>query len=660
MRAIYSWVRGKHGGQRVARRWAPAAVPLALVLLSGCGPNGNDNNNDVDASLCTSEQYESAPGVCTALTECASDEYETTAPTATSDRVCTALTVCASDEYESTAPTATSDRVCTALTACASDEYESTAPAATSDRVCTALTVCPAGSYVSTAPTATSDRGCTLCAAESYSATANAETCTDWTDCAAGSYVSTNGTTTTDRACATCTSGTYSTTANAMSCASWTTCPAGTYVSTAGTATSNQACTACASGSYTDAANQTQCTDWSDCVAGSYVSTAGTAGNDRGCTLCSTGTFSDGANQTQCTPWTVCGTNAHEVQAGTSTSDRVCACDTGFDDQNNDGDCLRCASGYYEYPGCEVLGVTDTAPLDGAVDVADSTDVEVTFNTAIDPATLVAQTSPGACTGSFQVSFDDFATCVAMTSAAPVMSGGDSVATYTPDVALLAGFTYKVRISTALEAADGLPLGAPYEMSSGFTVAGGCGAQAVVISQIYGGGGNSGATYDQDFVELHNRSASAVDLTGWSLQYASATGTSWGNQRTVLSGTIPAGGYTLIGLATGSEGAAIPTPDITGSTNLSASNGKLALVRETTALPAEACPSTSTIADFVGYGSANCYETAAAGSPGGNANSLLRGGDGCTDTDDNSADFTVGTVVAPASSATTPVVCFCP
>ena len=47
----------------------------------------------------------------------------------------------------------------------------------------------------------------------------------------------------------------------------------------------------------------------------------------------------------------------------------------------------------------------------------------------------------------------------------------------------------------------------------------------VVISQVYGGGGNSGAVYTHDFVELFNRGTTTVDLTGWSIQYASATGT---------------------------------------------------------------------------------------------------------------------------------------
>src|SRR6266478_7005934 len=49
----------------------------------------------------------------------------------------------------------------------------------------------------------------------------------------------------------------------------------------------------------------------------------------------------------------------------------------------------------------------------------------------------------------------------------------------------------------------------------------------VVISQVYGGGGNSGATFKNDFIEVFNRGNSAVSLTGWSVQYAAAAGTTW-------------------------------------------------------------------------------------------------------------------------------------
>ena len=36
----------------------------------------------------------------------------------------------------------------------------------------------------------------------------------------------------------------------------------------------------------------------------------------------------------------------------------------------------------------------------------------------------------------------------------------------------------------------------------------------VLISQVYGAGGNSGAIYKSDYIELYNRSEAAVDLTG--------------------------------------------------------------------------------------------------------------------------------------------------
>ena len=78
----------------------------------------------------------------------------------------------------------------------------------------------------------------------------------------------------------------------------------------------------------------------------------------------------------------------------------------------------------------------------------------------------------------------------------------------------------------------------------------------VVISEVYGGGGNSGAPYQNDFIELGNRSASPVDLTGWKVQYFSATGGTGGT--TTLTGTIPAGRTFLIQQAPGAGNGAYP------------------------------------------------------------------------------------------------------
>lgn len=160
------------------------------------------------------------------------------------------------------------------------------------------------------------------------------------------------------------------------------------------------------------------------------------------------------------------------------------------------------------------------------------------------------------------------------------------------------------------------------------------------ISQVYGGGGNSGAYYTHDFIELFNAGDTAVDITGWSVQYASATGTSW--QVTGLSGVVPPGGYYLIQQAQGAGGIApLPTPDAIGTINMSATNGKVALVNHSTALTG-ACPLSLEVIDFVGFGSANCYEGSGATPSLSNTTAAIRKADGCVDTDDNAADFLVG------------------
>lgn len=69
-------------------------------------------------------------------------------------------------------------------------------------------------------------------------------------------------------------------------------------------------------------------------------------------------------------------------------------------------------------------------------------------------------------------------------------------------------------------------------------------ASHVVISQ-FATRGSTAAT--DEFIELYNPTASSVDLSGWHLQYKSATGTTW-NDRAVLPAntSIPAHGYFLL------------------------------------------------------------------------------------------------------------------
>jgi hypothetical protein len=178
---------------------------------------------------------------------------------------------------------------------------------------------------------------------------------------------------------------------------------------------------------------------------------------------------------------------------------------------------------------------------------------------------------------------------------------------------------------------------------------------SVAISQIYAGGGNAGATYTNDYVELVNRSSAAVSLTGWTVQYASAASTSWTS--VPLAGSIRAGGYYLVKLSGGTTGTALPAADATGSANLAASGGKIALSRGSADLSCGGTVGSCTgLEDLVGYGTAADYEGADAAPALTNITALLRNGAGCTDTNSNVADFTADDP-APRNSASAAASC---
>lgn len=176
----------------------------------------------------------------------------------------------------------------------------------------------------------------------------------------------------------------------------------------------------------------------------------------------------------------------------------------------------------------------------------------------------------------------------------------------------------------------------------------------VVISQVYGGGGNASATYTNDFVELFNKGNAAVDISGYSVQYASAAGTAWQVCAIPTGTTLSPGKYFLIKLAGSTVGIALPTPDLdTASTiNLSGTNGKVALVNNITPLSGAAI--TTGYVDLLGYGTGSSFETAAFPTTGtGNTFSFQRINNGCNDTNNNASDFALGAVNPRNSSVAT-------
>jgi len=187
-------------------------------------------------------------------------------------------------------------------------------------------------------------------------------------------------------------------------------------------------------------------------------------------------------------------------------------------------------------------------------------------------------------------------------------------------------------------------------------------SNSVRISQVYGGGGNTGATYSNDYIELFNNSGAAIDISGWSLQYQSATGTgdlgTCTNCLTVFpaGSSIPSCGYFLIQLAAGTTVTNVPlpvTPDLAipqaTANNLSGTAGKIALSNSSATGP---CANANV--DIVGYGpTATCFETAPAGTLS-NSSMAVRGNGGVTDSDNNSTDFAVVANAVPHNSHSTP------
>lgn len=174
----------------------------------------------------------------------------------------------------------------------------------------------------------------------------------------------------------------------------------------------------------------------------------------------------------------------------------------------------------------------------------------------------------------------------------------------------------------------------------------------IVITQVFGAGGLTNSPLSHDFVELYNPTDKTVTLDGWSIQYSPATTDRWATGTVKLAGSMAPGTYYLIQL-NGKEGIgrALPTPDLIANVNVdvSATNGKVALVNSIVALESN-CPVNSSIVDFVGFGTADCFEMAAA-PPTSNTKSIMRLNNGCTDTDDNASDFTAVTPGPRNSSA---------
>lgn len=164
---------------------------------------------------------------------------------------------------------------------------------------------------------------------------------------------------------------------------------------------------------------------------------------------------------------------------------------------------------------------------------------------------------------------------------------------------------------------------------------------ALVINEVYGAGGNNGALFNADFVELYNPTAAPLSLDGLALHYRSAGGGS-GGAPFALSGSVAAKSTYLVQMSNpGANGAALPTPNATASPAfaMAASGGQVALQRGTTIITTSGNTAANTdIVDFFGASGAASFEGAAG--PAATVTQSANRTNGA-DTDANAADFTL-------------------
>jgi hypothetical protein len=296
--------------------------------------------------------------------------------------------------------------------------------------------------------------------------------------------------------------------------------------------------------------------------------------------------------------------------------------------------------------------VVSVTPADLASNVAADTTVAITFSKAMAPSSVTLQPTYGSCSGSVQVSYDNFARCLG-TTAAVGWTAGDTVATITFAPGFSYGGTFKVRVTTSVTEASGAPLATEFVQANGFgTGVDTTPTSGMVISAVFPGGVSSGATYPQDFVELHNRGPAPVNVNGWTIQYASATTSATWTGRIVLpDASVPAGGFYLVQTSATSD-AGFLWDHASSSISLAAAGGRVALVQGSTFLVG--CPTTGLV-DLFGWGTSICFEGAA---PATNLTTVhQRRTNGCSDTNWHPIDFANIDGGAPRNSLTPPVTC---
>ena len=111
--------------------------------------------------------------------------------------------------------------------------------------------------------------------------------------------------------------------------------------------------------------------------------------------------------------------------------------------------------------------ISSLSPTDNSTYNSPATTVAVTFSNKMATGSVTTNTSDTSCSGSYQLSSDNFTTCIKM-SATPSASDNDTAFTATPADNLSNGTTFKLRITTSAKDTSSNSLASAYT-TNGFT-----------------------------------------------------------------------------------------------------------------------------------------------------------------------------------------------
>ena len=116
--------------------------------------------------------------------------------------------------------------------------------------------------------------------------------------------------------------------------------------------------------------------------------------------------------------------------------------------------------------------VSSISPSNNQSAVSITDNITVTFSEVMDNSTVTTNSTNTSCSGSFQVSSDNFSSCVQMSPSSPAISSDNKTFALDPSDNLTTSRTYLTRVTTGVKDTAGNAMSSQYETSSGFGTVG--------------------------------------------------------------------------------------------------------------------------------------------------------------------------------------------